>query len=138
MIEEQKLVLEFIQDSISRLSQKSFLVKGWSAGVLGVSLTFQKSMQSTIATTCVMAGIILVFWFLNAVYLHNERLFRKLYNEKIKSGLSDYLSINLADVRGHCCCNFRMFAGAFLSRTVWPFHLPFLISVVMFIHSVKV
>ena len=133
MNEEQKTALYFIQDTITRLSQKSFLVKGWSGGILGLSISFNKVIQPSVAVVEGVCFILVVFWFLNALYLHNERLFRKLYDIKIQPGLADYLSIDLNVVRGNYCQNLRAFICAFLSRTVLPFHLAFLICTLTFL-----
>ncbi|MGY1578445.1 hypothetical protein [Streptomyces sp. MN13] len=71
--------LEFIQATIARLSTNSFLVKGWAltlgAGFLALSAS-QKSW------TVAGAGVVplLCFWFLDAHFLRQERLYRRLYD----------------------------------------------------------
>ncbi|AIS00479.1 hypothetical protein [Streptomyces glaucescens] len=71
--------LEFIQATITRLGTNSFLVKGWAltlgAGFLALSAG-QKS--GTVAG----AGVVplLCFWFLDAHFLRQERLYRRLYD----------------------------------------------------------
>ena len=79
--------LEFIQAVITRQANNSFLVKGWSLTVVAV--------MNTVATSGRNDGIvavsflpILAFWWLDAFFLRQERLFRRLYDEVRKPGSS--------------------------------------------------
>lgn len=71
--------LEFIQGVINRLSQNSFLLKGWS--VLLVSALFAVAASRGNQWLVVVAYLpAVVYWGLDGYFLRQERLFRKLYD----------------------------------------------------------
>lgn len=75
--------LEFIQTTINRMANNSFLLKGWSITVIGA--LFAVSFKEI---TCLhfYFSLILICFFavLDAYYLSKERLFIKLYNHTRK------------------------------------------------------
>ena len=79
-IMEQKIAhLQMIQAIITRLGQNSFLVKGWSVGL--ISALFALSASNTKIFFILLAYLpAIAFWFLDSYFLHQERLFRKLYD----------------------------------------------------------
>lgn len=131
MNEEKKLVLGFIQDIVSRLSQKSFLVKGWSlsiVAVLGIMLDKTKFNTSLAFVICIC---IFIFWFLNAYYLHTERLYRILYAEKISlKDDTNMLSLDLETIKNNKELKKKSLINAFFSKTVWPFHFIIFIGAI--------
>lgn len=71
--------LEFIQNAISRMSQNSYLLKGWTVTL--VAATFAVSVS--VASVWLVAAALLptvAFALLDARYLREERLFRRLYD----------------------------------------------------------
>ena len=73
-----------IQDIIKRMATNSFFIKGWAATlVVGTLLLKGNWYQVWIAYIP-----ILVFWYLDAYYLWQERLYRKLYNWVITNRLN--------------------------------------------------
>ncbi|MED3909073.1 hypothetical protein P4597_07720 [Peribacillus simplex] len=71
MIEELKM----IQDIIKRMTTNSFLIKGWALTLIVTTLILKGNNQQII-----LAFIpLLVFWFLDAYYLWQEKLYRELY-----------------------------------------------------------
>jgi hypothetical protein len=70
--------LELIQTVINRLANNSFLLKGWSitltAGLLGLAA---KEADRRFAIVAYLP--LIVFWLLDAYYLRQERLYRRLY-----------------------------------------------------------
>ncbi|MDR3432572.1 MAG: hypothetical protein P4L95_11830 [Rouxiella aceris] len=121
---EKPIVLGFIQDIITRLSQNSFLVKGWSASIVAVVGALLEKNAYTLNMTYVVCISIFIFWFLNAMYLYHERAFRHLYNEKATTTAfhDKYFLLNVNDVKGCCCKKIWSFTKSFLSLTVLPFH----------------
>ncbi|WP_327409899.1 hypothetical protein OG458_28525 [Streptomyces sp. NBC_01281] len=71
--------LEFLQSTITRLANNSFLIRGWAitltSALVGISIGSGKSSLA-IASAIPVIG----FWFLDFFYLRQERLFRKLYD----------------------------------------------------------
>jgi hypothetical protein len=71
--------LEFVQAVITRLANNSFLMKGWALTVAGLIFGFAADRGSW---QIAAAGILPVaaFWGLDAYFLRQERLFRRLYD----------------------------------------------------------
>jgi len=71
--------LEMIQGIINRLSNNSFLLKGWS--VVLVSALFALTAKDSKMLFVYIAYLPAIsFWGLDGFFLHQERLFRKLYD----------------------------------------------------------
>jgi hypothetical protein len=71
--------LEMIQGVINRLGSNSFYIKGW--GVALVSGLFALAAKDSQPHFVYVAFLpVLFFWFLDGYFLHQERLFRKLYD----------------------------------------------------------
>ena len=75
--------LDLIQAVVTRLAQNSFYVKGWSITLVSVVLALGKDQVLTTAQRPWLLGLVLVvwgvFWYLDAYFLRQERLFLKLY-----------------------------------------------------------
>jgi len=69
--------VEIIQDIIKRMAHNSFLIKGWAITlVVGILL-----LKGPGTYQIFLAFIPLIaFWYLDAYFLRQERLFRKLYD----------------------------------------------------------
>ncbi|MFZ4428263.1 MAG: hypothetical protein ACOYOO_13985 [Saprospiraceae bacterium] len=80
--------LDLIQGVISRMANNSFLIKGWAMTLMSALIAFGK--DSILASThgvfylVAMAGILVPFWWLDAFYLRQERLFRKIYQRAVQ------------------------------------------------------
>lgn len=72
--------LEFIQDTITRMANNSFLLKGWTVTI--VTALFALAAQNSNSKFVILAIFpVIAFWILDAFYLWQERLFRALYND---------------------------------------------------------
>ncbi len=72
--------LGFIQAIISRMGANSFLLKGWSVTL--VAAIFVLSAKDANPRFVLLAYFpVVVFWALDGFFLHQEKLFRKLYEE---------------------------------------------------------
>ncbi|HLD15246.1 MAG TPA: hypothetical protein VJB94_01565 [Candidatus Nanoarchaeia archaeon] len=71
--------LELIQSIINRMATNSFILKGWSVTLVTgiIILSLNNSIKNFIYLGLVPT---LIFWGLDAYYLKQERLFRKLYD----------------------------------------------------------
>lgn len=77
---KQQAHLEFIQGVINRLSNNSFLLKGWT--VILVSGLFALSAHQSNPTLVLVAYFpALLFWFLDGYFLWQERRFRCLFDD---------------------------------------------------------
>jgi hypothetical protein len=72
--------LEFIQNIINRMSNNSFLLKGWIITVSSVVLALLISKPNPLFVVAAFLSS-LSFWGLDAYYLRQERLFRSLYDD---------------------------------------------------------
>ena len=80
MTTEEKIKhLEIIQGVINRLANNSFLIKSWmiTVSLAGFSLFINQKETPLLG---IISFIVILFWVLDAYYLRQERLFRKLYS----------------------------------------------------------
>ncbi len=78
-MENKRAHLGMIQAIISRMAANSFLLKGWS--VVIVSALFALAVGDTQTPLLYLAYFpATVFWLLDAYFVHQEVLFRKLYD----------------------------------------------------------
>jgi len=72
--------MEMIQNIVNRMASNSFLVKGWCVTL--VSAVFVLSTKDANTMFIAVAFFpVLMFWILDAYFLRQERLFRKLYDQ---------------------------------------------------------
>ncbi len=85
--------LEFIQNTITRMSTNSFIIKGWVITIVSAlfALSNKDSDNNYIA---ISYFAIPVFWFLDTIYLQYERKYRNLYNEVRKKD-NDKIDFNM-------------------------------------------
>lgn len=80
--------LDLIQSVISRMANNSFLIKGWTMTLMSALIAFGKDSIlaniNGIYYLIMMLGILIPFWWLDAYYLRQERLFRKVHDRTIK------------------------------------------------------
>jgi hypothetical protein len=78
--------LEFVQNAITRMASNSFLLKGWTVTIAAALFALAaKDTNRRFAELALFPSF--TFWGLDAYYLRQERLFRRLYDELRK--LSD-------------------------------------------------
>ena len=72
--------LEIVQSIVSRLATNSFLLKGWTITI--AAALFALAAQDSNRIYSILAIFpAFAFWGLDAYYLRQERLFRKLYDD---------------------------------------------------------
>lgn len=117
--------LEMIQVVINRLAHNSFMLKGWS--VILVSALFALSASNSCMQFVLLIWFpALVFWGLDAYFIRQEKLFRKLYDKarKINEAEVDFsmeTSSVAKDVDSWLCVLF--------SKTLLPFHGVIIITI---------
>ncbi|MCD8179857.1 MAG: hypothetical protein LUF26_00015 [Firmicutes bacterium] len=114
--------LEMIQGIINRMAGNSFALKGWAVTL--VSGIFVLSGKDTDKLYFLVAYIpVLIFWFLDAYYLLQERLYRSLY-EKIRTTDEKDIDFSLKvteiefDSKNNCFCS------CLFSKTILGFYIP--------------
>lgn len=94
-----KLHLEFIQAAIGRMAQNSFAIRTWTVTL--VSAMFALAAYQANALFALLCYIPLCgFWVLDAYYMRQERLFRKLYEKARSSGEDLQLSMDTSAFEG--------------------------------------
>lgn len=85
--------MDYIQSAITRMASNSFYLKGWNVTIIAaiVALSIKESDWRIYACALLLN---IVFWFLDAYYLKQEKLFRELYR-KI-SAISDDAAIDFS------------------------------------------
>lgn len=80
-MEQEKIKhLEFIQNIINRMNSNSFQIKGWMITIVSALLALYAGNGNE-AFVFVAIVPTLLFWYLDAYYLQQERKFRELYND---------------------------------------------------------
>lgn len=128
--------LNMIQQTITRMSNNSFSLKGWAVGIMIAIYSF--AGENTYKAVVVTLIPLIVFWLLDGYYLTLERKFRELYNnirlreeKTIDFDMSyENIVINIKDIKKYC------FISAFLSKTILPFYLVCIITTLI-IYFVK-
>lgn len=103
---------------IQRMASNSFMLKGWN--VVLVSAIFALASDASKFILIFLAYLpSLTFWVLDGYFLHQERLFRKLYDEVREKGeeVIDF-SMNTSPVAGQVASWPRVM----FSRTLCLFH----------------
>lgn len=125
---EKKLAhLRMLQGIVNRLSQNSFLLKGWS--VVLVSALFALAASDTNLQFILLAYFpVFAFWILDGYFLWQERLFRALYDH-VRSLQEDEIdfSMDTSDLKEIV----PSWSAAIFSITLRIFHGTVLGSVVI-------
>jgi hypothetical protein len=119
--------LELIQNTITRVANNSFLIKGWtltiSAALTGLAVNTVSGRLSAVASIAIVA-----FWMLDTVYLRQERLYRLLFENVRENPLTS----NRFDMNVEKYKNSSTFMRAALSRTIVVFYSSLLtVSVIV-------
>ncbi len=114
--------LELIQGVVTRMNNNSFQMKGWMTALVSALLAVYASAGNDRFVLVAMLPAVL-FWFLDAYYLQQERKFRGLYNDA--AGLSkEPQKIELFAMRPDLYQGGKYsFWDAFGSATILPFYL---------------
>lgn len=114
--------LELIQGVINRMASNSFLLKGWAVTL--VAGVFALVSQDTDKIFFLVAYIpIIVFWWLDAYYLLQERLYRSLY-EKVRNTEENDIDFSLQVTSNECDANENFFRSSLFSKIEIGFYAP--------------
>ena len=99
--------IDIIQGIINRMAYNSFMIKGWTITLVVVTLLLKGAKYQVFIAFIPL----LVFWFLDAYFLWQERMYRKLYGWVIKNRLNsdEYLfDMNAVRFREEVQSKFRI------------------------------
>lgn len=88
--EREKILIEelkILQSVINRMAQNSLECKKWTLALAVGVLSLKIEAISHLYGLCVLGVLLLCFWFLDAYYLTQERLFREQYQWLVKNRL---------------------------------------------------
>ncbi|MBE6103189.1 MAG: hypothetical protein E7200_14125 [Selenomonas ruminantium] len=126
--------IDLLQACITRMANNSFEIKKWTVGLIAVLSGLIKVNSSLKEYVCLFLLIVIVFWGLDAYFLHIERRYRKKYNDVIWNRTHDNMEkvFNLSPVGEH---DFKDYKESFLSKTLVPFYgaLLLFVGIVWFI-----
>lgn len=110
--------LGFIQGVITRMGTNSFLLKGWSVTL--VAAMFALAVKDADKRFMIISYFpVFVFWGLDAFFLHQEKLYRKLYEQVANDAVSsDAFSLDTTIVRNQA----PSMPEVMFSKTLLPFH----------------
>jgi hypothetical protein len=125
--------LNMLQAVITRLAGNSAQCKTWCVAIVSALFGLAGATKSgRIAVAAIIP--ILVFGFVDAAYLANEKAYRDLYNgmvTKIRGGtygLADFGDLSAPADAGH-------YIWAFSSWSVWPVYLGLIVAYVLVLSS---
>lgn len=128
--------IDLIQSCISRISNYSFLIKGWLISLIAVMLTISVNKDNILIISIISIITIFSFWYLDAFLLWTEKKYREMYIwvlEQRKKGNDDEL-YNLNPDR--FSKNVGSVKTAMFSRTLCCFYgIPILLIIVLIILS---
>ena len=110
--------LEMIQGIVNRLSHNSFLLKGWS--VVLISAMFALAAKDSQILFVYLAYFpAIAFWCLDGYFLHQERMFRKLYDyvRQLDEDSIDF-SMDVSIIKDQV----NSLEKVVLSKTLYAFH----------------
>lgn len=116
--------IDLIQGVVSRMATNSFYLKGWMISLVSVILALTK--DTIVATEIAYFNFtlclpVLMFWYLDAFFLHKERCYRKLYEWVIQNRkeTDEHLySLNYSRFEGQVDNVFK----TMFSKTLLPFY----------------
>jgi hypothetical protein len=115
--EERIKHLELIQSVISRMGSNAFVVKGWALTVVAGFLALLATRRTWVVPAVGLVPL-LGFWSLDASFLRQERLFRRLYElVRIRSEAVPVLSMDVSVVSDEAT-----WWGAVRSPTLFNFY----------------
>lgn len=131
--------IDLIQGVINRMAHNSFMLKGWLVTIIVAVLALTKDTLLTNKVdylSLILMLPLIVFWYLDAFFLHKERCYRKLYDwviENRKNTDEHLYSLNYKrfekDVDNIFCIMF--------SKTLFPFYgITAMILIGIFIYTI--
>lgn len=114
-MEQEKIQhLELIQNIINRMNTNSFQIKEWMITIVAALLALYASGNNV---TYIFVAIIptLLFWYLDAYYLQQERKFRKLYDDVLPD--DSEISLFSMPIQNYTNCKYCLWS-TFFSKTI--------------------
>lgn len=128
--------IDLIQSVINRMANNSFLLKGWLISLAAVVLALSKDTLLSCNLNLILLILcfpIIIFWYLDAFFLHREKCYRELYSWVIKNRMTSNENLYSLDFRPHQNKVKSVFRIMF-SQTLFPFYgLTFTLLIILMI-----
>lgn len=127
MSEKKLKHLDFIHNTINRMSTNSFIIKGWTISIVSVLFIFSENNKNERFLAVTILAVV-VFWYLNGFFLQQERKFRGLYDKV--AGLSENqidFSMSTSEFKND---KYSLLSAIF-GKTIWPLYLTIVIMIVL-------
>ena len=119
--------IDLIQSVITRMANNSFLLKGWIVSLIAVLLALTKDTMVASQLSyfnLILSLPVIVFWYLDAFFLHKEKCYRKLYEWVVENRITstehlyslDYKRFESETYHSCSCCKI-CFGKTCLGRT---------------------
>lgn len=134
--------IDLIQGVITRMANNSFMLKGWIVSLIAVLLALTD--QTIVATKLTYFNFILilpvlVFWYLDAFFLHKEKCYRKLYDWVIANRMTSDEFLYSLDYSRFEPQEKSVWEIMFKNKTLFPFYgLIAIALVILSIHNLIV
>lgn len=102
--------LEFVQNVITRMNANSFQLKSWMITIVSALLALYANSEKLLYVLVAVVPVI-VFWCLDAYYLKQETLYRKLYQDIVNNNGVE--SFDMDTSRNEVC-----YCAIFWSKTI--------------------
>ena len=119
MCENKLKHLEFIHNTINRMSTNSFIIKGWVITL--ISALFVLSDKTANPKYILLSYFAIPpFWFLNSYFLLQERKYRELYDEvRVKSEEQIDFSMEISNYNSGRTNIF----SCIIAKSIWPLYV---------------
>lgn len=122
--------MDYIQEVINRMASNSFQMKGWAVTVITVLFAISIGSGGW-KIHLVGTGVIFIFWGLNAYYLRQERLFRKLY-DKVRKQKDDEIDYSMDTVEFEK--DTASLQQVMISKTLLGLYLPLIVVEILLLN----
>ncbi|AHY14035.1 MULTISPECIES: hypothetical protein [Citrobacter] len=129
--------LGFLQSIISRMASNSFYIKGWDLTIFIGVIALKKDVThygNAIFWALIVTSI--SFFLLDAYYLQQERIFRKVYNILSEKKFDDegvnFFRVNPTQYKELESFETLKYTDSLFSRTILSFHIPLFVIIMAF------
>lgn len=131
-MDERIAHLGFIQGVINRMGGNSFVIKGWCIALVAAIFALSANETKTIFAYLALFPLF-IFWGLDAFFLRQERMYRKLY-EKVAEGNvgSSQFTMNASVYKKDT----GSYLGVAFSKTLLPFYGAMIVMILVFMWKV--
>jgi hypothetical protein len=119
--------LEMIQSIINRMSNNSFLLKGWMIAIISALFVYA-NVSCKLSWFFIEFLPVFSFWVLDGYYLRQEKLFRALYD---KVRVKDEKQIDYSMDTNPIEDDVDSWVVTLFSPTLWMFYIPVIVIAII-------